>query len=154
MVAFKGRSLMKPVKRGFKILVRADSHNRYMCELECYTGHKGDKTEVGLCGSVVTRLTQDLVGKAYHIFVDNFFSSVALSRRLLMDIIYCTGTVRPNRRGFPPDLKDATKHGLAHGGDVKMRQDGNVTVCVWPDTRPVIFMSSGYNPAHTTSIDQ
>ena len=79
MVAFKGRSCMKqylpmkPVKRGFKIWVRADSHNGYVCEFECYTGKKGDTTEVGLGGSVVTRLTRDLVGKAYHIFMDSFF---------------------------------------------------------------------------------
>ena len=33
-----------------------------------------------------------------------------------------------------------------------MRQDGNVCVCVWQDTRPVTFMSSGHNPAHTKSI--
>ena len=64
---------MKPVKRGFKIWVRSDSHNGYICEFECYTGRKGERTEVGLGGSVVTRLTRDLVGKAYHIFIDNFF---------------------------------------------------------------------------------
>ena len=79
LVAFKGRSSMKqylpmkPVKRGFKIWVRADSHNGYICQFECYTGRKGDTTEVGLVGSVVTRLTRDLVGKNYHIYMDSFF---------------------------------------------------------------------------------
>ena len=33
-----------------------------------------------------------------------------------------------------------------------MRQDREVSVCVWQDTQPVTFMSSGHNPAHTTSI--
>ena len=75
---------MKPVKRGFKIWVRSDSHNGYVCELECYTGRKGDKTEVGLGGSVVTWLTRDLVGKSYHIFMDSFFSSVSLYHSLLL----------------------------------------------------------------------
>ena len=158
MVAFKGRSSMKqylpmkPVKRGFKIWVRADSHNGYVCEFECYTGKKGDTTEVGLGGSVVTRLTRDLVGKAYHIFMDSFFSSVPLYHKLLSHNIYCTGTLRSNRRNFPPDLKDVSKRGLASRGDVMVRQDGNVSVCVWQDTRPVTFMSSGHNPAHTKSI--
>ena len=119
---------MKPVKRGFKIWVRADNHNGYVCEFECYTGKKGD--EVGLGGSVVTRLTRDLVGKAYHIFMDRFFSSIVLYHQLLLDRIYCTGTVRSNRRNFPPDLKDAAKRGLASRGDRVVRQDGNVSVCV------------------------
>ena len=98
--------LMKPVKRGFKIWVRADSHNGYVCEFECYTGKKGDTTEFGLGGCVVTRLTRDLVGKAYHIFMVSFF---LLYHQLLSDRIYCTGTLRSNRRNFPPDLKDAAK---------------------------------------------
>ena len=33
-----------------------------------------------------------------------------------------------------------------------MRQDGNVVVTVWQDTRPVTFISSGHNPDHTTSV--
>ena len=67
-------------------------------------------------------------------------------------MIYCTGTVRSNRRNFPHDLKDVAKRGLAHRGAVKFRQDGNVRVCVWQDTRPVTFMSSCHNPAHTTLV--
>ena len=64
---------IKPVKRGFKIWVRADSHKGYVCEFECYTGRKDGTAEKGLGGSVVTRLTRDLVGKSYQIFMDNFF---------------------------------------------------------------------------------
>ena len=66
---------MKLVKRGFKVWVWSKSHNRDMCELECYTGHKGDKTEVGLGSSVVTRLTWDLVGKSYYFFFVSVFVS-------------------------------------------------------------------------------
>ena len=116
----------KPVKHGFMIWVRADSHNGYMCEFECYTGKKGDTTEVGLGGCVVTRLTRDLVGKGYHIVMDSFF----ISNRLLSDNIYCTGTMRSDRCNFPPDLKDAAKCGLDSRGDEDVRQDGNVSVCV------------------------
>ena len=136
----------KPVKLGFKVWVRSDSHNGYVCEFECYTGRKVQSSEVGLGGSVVTRLTRDLVG------MDNFFSSVSLYHRLLSEHIYCTGTLLSTRRNFPPDLKDAAKRGLATRGAVMMRQDGNVCICVWQDTRPVIFISSGHNPDHTTSI--
>ena len=148
MVAFKGRSSMKqylpmkPVKRGFKIWVRADSHNGYICQFECYTGRKGDTTEVGLGGLVVTRLTRDLVGKNYHIYMDSFFPSVPLYHALLTDT--GTGTVRTIRRSFPPDLKVMAKKGLAKRGDSVVRQDGNVCVTVWQDSRPTSFMSSGH----------
>ena len=46
------------------------------------------------------------------------------------------------------------KRGLARRGDVMFRQDGNVSVCVWQDTRPVTFMSSYHNPAHTTLVSR
>ena len=78
---------MKPVKRGFKIWVRADSHNGYVCEFECYTGKRDNIIEVGLGGTVVTRLTRDLVGKSYHLYMDSLFSSVSLYRNLLASIV-------------------------------------------------------------------
>ena len=86
--------------------------------------------------------------------MDSFFSSVALYRKLLLEGIYCTGTLRSNRRNFPPDLKEPSKKGLAQRGDMAVRQDGNVCVTVWQDTRPVTFMSSGHNPDHTTVIQR
>ena len=122
---------------------RADSHNGYVCEFECYTGRIGERIETGLGGSVVTRLSRDLVGKNYHIYMDNFFSSVRLYRSLLTDNIYCTGTLRTNWHEFPPTLKDAAKRGLGCRGDSMMRQDGNIVVTVWQDKRPVLCISSG-----------
>ena len=117
MIAFKGRSLMKqylpkkPIKRGFTVWVRADSHNAYISQFECYTGKKGDTAEVGLGGNVVIRLTRDLVGKNYNIYMDNFFSSVSLYKSLLLDKIYSTGTLHSNRRYFPPELKTISEKG-------------------------------------------
>ena len=146
--------LVKLVKHGFKIWVRADSHNGYVCEFECYTGRKDGKVGKVLGGSVVTQLTRDLVGKSYYIFMDNFFSSVYLYRNLLSEMIYCTGTVRSNRHNFPPDLKDVAKRGLSHRGAVMLRQDGNVSVCVWQDARPVTSTSSCHNPSHTTLVER
>ena len=101
----------KPIKREFKMWVRADSHNGYISQFECYTGKKGDTAEVGLGGNVVKHLTRDPVGKNYHIYMDNFFSSVSFYKSLLLDKIYPTGTLRSNRRYFPPELKPLVKRG-------------------------------------------
>ena len=97
---------LKPVKRGIKVWVRADSHNGYFSQFEIYQG-KGSNTtpELGLGGSVVKTLTRPLVGKFHHVFMDNFFTSPALFNDLLQDGIYACGTVRSNRKGFPHDLK-------------------------------------------------
>ena len=90
MIPFQGRSTlkqylpMKPVKRGIKVWVRADSHNGYFSQFDVYRG-KGSNTspELGLGGSVVKQLTRPLVGKYHHVFMDNFFTSPALFDVLL-----------------------------------------------------------------------
>ena len=88
----------------------------------------------------------------YHIYMDNFFSSVSLYKNLLLNKIYCTGTLRSNRRYFPPDLKPLVKKGMARKGDWAVRQEGNTCVTVWQDTRPVASISTGHNLACTKVV--
>ena len=78
MIAFKGRNTIKqcmpkkPMKQGFKLWVRANATNVYVSQFKFYTGEQGSNAEFGLGGNVVTRLFGDLVGKYYHVFMDNF----------------------------------------------------------------------------------
>ena len=54
-----------PVKRGFKVWVRADAVNGYFCDFHMYVCRPGDGTsvETGLGERVVKQLTQMLQGK-------------------------------------------------------------------------------------------
>ena len=54
----------KPVKRGFKVWVRADGVNGYVCEFEVYTGKTDGERELGLGGNVAKRLTRNITGLA------------------------------------------------------------------------------------------
>ena len=66
MVPFKGRSTLKqympkkPVRRGFKVWMLADSQTGYVSSFEVYTGKKGDTVETGLGASVVKTLCQPI----------------------------------------------------------------------------------------------
>ena len=110
MIPFQGRSSLKqympakPVKRGIKVWCRADSHNGYMCETQVYTG-KSDGVEGGLGKRVILDLSKRLEGKKYHLYFDNFFSSVSLLTTLLEKGLYACGTARQNYRDFPSALK-------------------------------------------------
>ena len=117
-----------------------------------YTGKKDGASEVGLGGSVVTRLSRDLVGKSHHLFMDNFFTSVSLYRNLLNDGIYATGTALAQRRNFPQALVSVAKRGLPSRGDTASRQDGNLSVTVWQDTRPVVIMSTAHDLSCTRPV--
>ena len=48
---------------------------------------KGDTTEVGLGGSVVTRLTRDLVRKSYHMFFPPRLCIVTYSKRIFIVLV-------------------------------------------------------------------
>ena len=119
MIRFKGRSSlkqympMKPIERGIKVWVRADSHNGYVCDFHVYCGKEGNNVTTNLGARVVTDLCQPLHHKNYHVYYDNFFTSVDLQESLLKDGVYSCGTYRKDRRGIPPELKN-TKLGATY----------------------------------------
>ena len=58
--------------------------------------------------ATVTELTRKMEGRGHKLYVDNFFSSPELFYDLVNKQIYCCGTVRPNRKRMPQDLKSKT----------------------------------------------
>ena len=150
MVPYKGRSSLKqympkkPVRRGLKVWLRADSLTGYVSQLQVYVGRE-ISPERGLGARVVKDLTRSLVNKHYHIFCDNFFSSVGLFHELHEQGLYATGTLRSDRRGFPTELKLKAKKGFAMRGESESRHstvNSNLTVSVWQDTKPVTVCST------------
>ena len=115
MIPFQGRSSLKqylpakPVKRGINVWCRADSHNGYLCEFQVYTGRSpsGDRV-VNLGGRVVLDLARRLEGK-YHLYFDNFFTSVTLFSNLQSRGVYARGTARQGYKGFPEALNMKSK---------------------------------------------
>ena len=63
---------------------------------------------------------------SYFVFMDNWFSNLIMFKVLAEKGIYCCGTSRANRTGFPPALKDLK---LPQQGDSKTVQDGRLVVC-------------------------
>ena len=110
MIKFQGRSSIKqyvpkkPVKRGIKVWVLADSENGYFHNLQVYTG-KENSAEKGLGIRVVKDLTRPIKDKHHHVYCDNFFTSLKLLEDLEKEGTYVCGTTRVDRKGFPPSLK-------------------------------------------------
>ncbi|CAG5053316.1 unnamed protein product [Parnassius apollo] len=110
MIRFKGRSTLKqymsfkPIKRGYKVWVRADSKTGYVYEFSIYTGKREDQApEVGLGVKVVKTLTQKLIDQGFrgHVAFDNFFASYELLQYLFENGIYATATVNSGRSDLP-----------------------------------------------------
>ena len=63
---------MKPIKRGIKTWVRADSISSYMCDFNIYEG-KDERPEKELGRKVVKTLCEDIYNKNYWGFLNTFY---------------------------------------------------------------------------------
>ncbi len=155
MVKFKGRSTLKqympnkPIKRGFKVWVRADSRIGYISDFSVYTGKDGsDSNDLG--GKVVKKLTGSLVSKHHHLYFDNFFTSPKL---MMLDLLemdqYVCGTYRYTRKDVPLDIKTAALREIQRGEAI-FRQHSNLVANVWRDKKLVYVMSTNSSPVMST----
>ena len=139
---------LKPVKRGFKVWVIADSANGYFLDLQVYVGSEGEGIEHGLGERVVLQLTEQYWGVYHQLYCDNLFSSPRLFQELLTHKEYACGTVRQTRRGFPQDLR---RIALARGV-AEVRQSESLTAMVWQDKHPVNVLSTLSQPGKTQHV--
>lgn len=152
MKGYKGRSELrqympdKPEKFGIKFWARCDGRTSYMSMYQLYTG-KRDRTPIqlqhGLGYRVVHDLTRDLGGLNHHVYHDRFFTGVTLATDLLLEDIYTCGTLNPNRKEIPPQLrqkKAIIKREIPQRGDsVAFKKDG-LSVTAWNDNNVVLVL--------------
>ena len=134
---------LKPTKRGFKVWVRADSVTGYFCDFNVYVGRETTVAEEGLGERVVSQLCKEIEGYNYHVYCDNFFTSVSLFESLLEHHVYACGTVRRDRKGFPNALKHVQ---LSQRGEYQAMQRNELVATVWRDKKDVVTLSTQSNP--------
>ena len=154
MIKFKGRSSIKqylkdkPIKRGYKVWVLADTSTGYIYDFEIYSG-KSMERQIPLGDHVVRSLTNELSMKFHRIYFDNFFTSPFLVEQLLADGIYCTGTLRSTRRNVPVEFTRAKK---MNRGDMEFLAIDSISIVRWMDSKPVLVMSNFADPRATVPI--
>ena len=70
------------------------------------TGAGDSSNEDSLSSRVVQHLVEPLYHANHHIYMDNYFSSIALATKLAENNIYTIGTVRSNRKYWPVEYKN------------------------------------------------
>ena len=98
----------KPIKRGFKIWVRADSDNGFVYEYQVYCG-KEKRSETGLGSQVVRDLKRSIVEKTITYTVIMFLQALHFFKDLLEEKIYACGTMRSDRKFYPTVFKPILK---------------------------------------------
>ena len=96
------------------------------------------ETIVDKSGDVVIRLISPLLGYGYHMYTDNYFTSIPLAMYLYIHRTYLTGTTRSNRVGLP----EPVRRKLAKKGDVVNYRRGPLLACAFEDKKHVIILST------------
>ena len=104
-------------------------------------GRERNDEERGLANRVVKDLLDDYQGLGHHLYVDNFYTSPKLFKDLLETGTIACGTVRSNRRGFPPELKTNIQPADSSFHKSRMRE-GFMTGVHWQDNRDVHALST------------
>ena len=131
--------------------VLSDSATGYVYKFKIYTG-KEDDISHGLAYSVVTGLMSELKRKGYHLYMDNYYTSPKLVKDLFEDGIYSSGTVRSNRKHFPPELKPKKGQSMVRG-DMEVLYHDYITAVHWMDKRDVLMLSTIYQD-ETVNVDR
>lgn len=128
-------------KFGIKLYMLA-SPSGLSLKIHVYKGKRDqDEGEKGHTDKVVIKLLENYLGSGRHVYMDNFYNSLALSEFLLRNQMNVTGTLRVNRKGNPTMV--ATK--LNKGGSLYRYNRNGICVCKWRDQRDVLTISTTHS---------
>ncbi|XP_029184217.1 piggyBac transposable element-derived protein 4-like [Acropora millepora] len=91
------------------------------------------------------------VNQGHCLFVDNWYSSLALCIFLKSRGIYLCGTTRSNRRGYPAELK-AFRAPAQNRDASSLRVYQGVEAFVSKDSKPVHFLSTAHYPGEVATV--
>lgn len=149
----------KPIRYGYKLWVGSNRVG-YINWFEPYQGSSTNISEtysdLGVGAAVVLEYADVLCrkwpNKKFHLFFDNFFTSVPLIERLSEKNLSATGTVRENRL-FGNSLTDSKELKRQCRGvyDYQKVADKNIIAVKWHDNNVVCLCSNavGVEPVHT-----
>ncbi|CAH2319774.1 Hypothetical predicted protein [Pelobates cultripes] len=150
LMKFKGTLLFKqyiPSKRSrysIKLFKLCESTTGYIWAFRIYQGNvskldpPGCPDSVGTNGKIVWDLILPLLNKGYKLWVDNYYTSIALFQNLSCFETLACGTVRKNRRGFPQTL---TRGRRSRGSSSALRKD-EMLALRFTDMKDVYMLST------------
>ncbi|KAK7504138.1 hypothetical protein BaRGS_00004442 [Batillaria attramentaria] len=98
------------------------------------------------------RLVSSLRGQGYHVYFDNFYSTVQLAEDLRNQDTLCCGTLLTNRKGVPLSFKDSKAFAKNRRGEVRWKTQGNVVFLQCLDNKPVTLISTVHTKANLSGF--
>ncbi|CAJ0931569.1 unnamed protein product [Ranitomeya imitator] len=150
LVHFKGRLRFhqylpnKRARYGIILYKLCESTSGYTYSFRVYEG-KDTRIEppecpsiLGVSGKIVWDLVHPLLDKGYHLYTDNFYSSIPLYKSLSARGTAACGTVRKNQRSHPKTLLGQ----MLRKGESKAQCSDHLLVVKCKDKRDVLFLTT------------
>lgn len=147
----KQRMQGKPIRVGYKMWVMSTPEG-YVVQFDPYQGTKNGQsmkstpTTWGLGEHVVLDLISELPeGKPFHIYIDNYFTSIRLFEHLSALGFGAVGTIRSNRISHcPMDIKKLDKEDRGTH-DQYIDTAGSIALVGWKDNKVVLLASNCFD---------
>lgn len=97
------------------------------------------------------KLVQNYLNQGYHLFIDNFYTPVTLTKHLFQHgVLITTGTIWDTRRDFPANLKNGKQWAKGkERGNMGCERDSPVLALQWVDNKVVSMISIAANASDT-----
>ena len=135
----------------------ADSSNGYTVDFNVYIGKAAGQnvSANGLGYDVVMKLITPFVKQGYHLFVDNFYTSVTLFKALYNQGVLATGTILETRRDFPANLKNSKEWAKGQErGNMRWERDFPCLALQWIDNKVVSVLTTIDNANDHGQVNQ
>ncbi|KAJ8710273.1 hypothetical protein PYW07_009639 [Mythimna separata] len=146
MVLWRGRLAFcqfiknKRHKYGIKLYMLTEPDGLIL-KFRVYAGGKDiEVTGKGHAEKVVMELLQGKLNNGHELYMDNYYNSFSLAKKLLENNTYCTGTLRKDLKENP---REVMKKKMRKGENCSMFREG-VHVGMWKDKRVVSYITTQY----------
>ena len=127
------------------------TNDGFVLKTEIYSGTKfADIQSMGQTAAIVIHLMNPYLDKGYHVFTDNWYSSVPLTK-LMSDRKTCiTGTLRADRKHQP----EAVSKKKLKKGEMVFQSSDDITVTKWKDKRDVRMITDAFFPEIVETVNR
>ena len=155
MMLWRGRLVFrqyiknKRLKYGIKFF-ELFTNDGFVLKTEIYSGQKfQDPQSLGRTGAVTLHLMDPYLDKGYHLFTDNRYNSLPLTKYMSLQRTY-TGTLRSNRKYSPVDvMKKKLKK-----GEMISKSLNDISVIKWKDKRDMRMGTNAFVPELFESVNR
>lgn len=146
MVLWRGRLQFKQYiknkrhKYGIKLYMLTEPTG-IVLKFRIYEGASDIYGGTGHTEKIVLHLLEEKLGNGHAVYLDNFYNSVQLAKKLLDNKTYCTGTLRIDRRDNPKELVSIK----LKKGENKSFFNNGVHCGKWRDKRNVTYITTEFD---------